>query len=414
MRILVLSDTYPPVNRGGAGEVASLVADGLAARGHEILVVTAGNQSSGMPATRPGLVTIATVAAPTLRLVRRHLSVVNPRAVSGVWYLARAFRPDAIHVHNVHERLSFAALLTARGGASRHKIPLVLTAHDYLLFCLTKFLCSRGDAGFRANPSTCENCHTIRLVPGRNAIVHGIVRRTVTTLACISRAQATAMEANGFANVRMSVVHNGLDSGACESRPEDGEAFRRRLRLDGRPIVLFGGRASGAKGGDQLVRAMAHVTRRIPAQLVVLGDRPEYFAVVRRIAAESGLAPDVVHDGGWLDAEGLREAHGAAAICAIPSVYPDPFNLMTLRAMLHGKPVVGTCFGATPELVVDGVTGRIADPWDAPAFGGAIADLLAHPTTALSMGAAGRMRARVEFTLERQLAGYSRLLGAPS
>ena len=420
MRILVLSDTYPPVNRGGAGEVASMVADGLAARGHEILVVTGAASpasGSGMPVTRPGMVAVATVASPALGIARRHLSVANPVAVAGVWRLARDFAPEAVHAHNVHERLSFASLLVARGGASKHRVPLVLTAHDYLLFCLTKFLCSRGDAGFRATPATCEHCHTIRRVPGRNAVVHGIVRRMVTTLACISRAQARAMAANGFADVRTSVVHNGLDGGACESRSGDGEAFRRRLGLDARPIVLFGGRASGAKGGDQLVRAMAHVTRRLPAQLVVLGDRPEYFAVVRRIAAESGLPcsgrSGVVHDGGWLDPEGLREAHGAAAVCAIPSVYPDPFNLMTLRAMLHGRPVVGTCHGATPELVVDGVTGRIADPWDAAAFGGAIADVLAHPATAASMGASGRMRALAEFTLERQLSGYARLLGVP-
>ena len=414
MRILVLSDTYPPVNRGGAGEVASLVADGLAAHGHEILVVTAGASGSGRPVTRPGTVAIATVVSPVVGIARRHLSVVNPVAVAGVWRLAREFAPEAVHAHNVHERLSFASLLAARGGASKHRVPLVLTAHDYLLFCLTKFLCSRGNAGFRATPAACENCHTIRRVPGRNAVVHGIVRRMVTTLACISHAQARAMAANGFLDVRTAVVHNGLDGSVCESRPGDGEAFRRRLGLDARPIVLFGGRASGAKGGDQLVRAMAHVTRRIPAQLVVLGDRPEYFAVVRRIAAESGLPAGVVHEGGWLDAEGLREAHGAAAICAIPSVYPDPFNLMTLRAMLHGKPVVGTCHGATPELVIDGVTGRIADPWDAAAFGGAIADVLAHPEAAASMGAAGRARASAEFTLDRQLVGYARLLGVPS
>lgn len=389
------------------------MAEGLAARGHEILVVTAGAGGVGVPTTRPSSVTIASVSAPIVGIARRHLSVVNPVAVAGVWRLARTFRPEAVHAHNVHERLSFASLLAARGGSSKHRVPLVLTTHDYLLFCLTKFLCSGGDAGFRAAPTSCENCHTIRRVPGRNAVVHGIVRRMVTTLACISHAQSRAMAANGFADVRTSVVHNGLAGDACESRPGDGDAFRRRLGLDARPIVLFGGRASGAKGGDQLVRAMAHVTRRIPAQLVVLGDRPEYFAVVRRIAAESGLPAGVVHDGGWLDVEGLREAHGAAAVCAIPSVYPDPFNLMTLRAMLHGKPVVGTCYGATPELVVDGVTGRIADPWDPAAFGSAIADVLAHPATAASMGASGRMRALAEFTLERQIAGYARLLGVP-
>lgn len=410
MRILVLSDTYPPTNRGGAGEVAALVADGLAARGHEVLVVTAGGDT-GPASTRPGEVTVATVRAPVAGMARRHLSVANPVAMAGVWRHARTFRPDAVHAHNVHERLSFASLAVARGGSRRDRVPLVLTAHDYLLFCLTKFLCSRGDAGFRATPERCAHCRTITRVPGRNALVHGLVRRTVTTLACISHAQSRALRANGYADVPVEVVHNGLDAAACVSRPGDGEAFRRRLGLDARPIVLFGGRASGAKGGDQLVRAMAQVIRRLPAQLVVLGDRPEYFTVVRRIAAESGLPSGVVHDGGWLDREGLREAHGAAAACAIPSVYPDPFNLMTLRAMLHGRPVVGTCHGATPELVVDGVTGRIADPWDPPAFGDAIADVLGDPAAAAAMGSAGRARAVAEFTLDRQVEGYERLLG---
>ncbi len=418
MRILVLSDTYPPANRGGAGEVASLVADGLAARGHELLVIAGTAPGSpagrtGSPPGRPG-VAVARVAAPTWSVARRHLSLANPVAVAEVWRLARAFRPDAVHAHNVHERLSFAALAVARGGAPRDRVPVVLTAHDYLLFCLTKFLCSRGDAGFQATPTRCTHCASIRRVPGRNAIVHAIVRRHVSTVACISHAQSRALGANGFADVAHEVVYNGLDATTCETRPGDGAAFRARLGLDDRPIILYGGRASGAKGGDQLVRAMAHVTRRVPAQLVVLGDRPEYFAVVRRIADEVGLPAGVVHDGGWLDAEALREAHGAAAACAIPSVYPDPFNLMTLRAMLHGKPVVGTCHGATPELVVDGVTGRIADPWDAGAFGNAIADILEGPGMGRAMGTAGRARGLREFTLHRQLDGYARLLGVPA
>ncbi len=249
--------------------------------------------------------------------------------------------------------------------------------------------------------------------PSRQKLMRASAQWGLKKIAVVSGAVHQACVAAGYPLHKLAVVHNGLDGGACESRPGDGDAFRRRLQLDGRPIVLFGGRASGAKGGDQLVRAMSHVIRRVPAQLVVLGDRPEYFTVVRRIAAESGVPSGVGHDGGWLDPEGLRQAHGAATVCAIPSVYPDPFNLMTLRAMLHERPVVGTCHGATPELVVDGVTGRIADPWDAEAFGTAIADVIADPATAAAMGAAGRVRAIAEFSLDRQLAGYAQLLGVP-
>jgi glycosyltransferase involved in cell wall biosynthesis len=84
---------------------------------------------------------------------------------------------------------------------------------------------------------------------------------------------------------------------------------------------------------------------------------------------------------------------------------------MTLRAMLHGRPVVGTCHGATPELVVDGETGLIADPWDADAFGDALADILLDPDRARLMGEAGRTRGMSMFTLGRQIDSYARLLG---
>jgi len=411
----VLSDTYPPVNRGGAGEVASLVADGLALRGHEVCVVTSGRGADRESARDTGGrgnagVSVQRIRTPVPAIARRHLSILNPVAVAGVWRVAREFRPDAVHVHNVHERLSFASLAVARGGGSR-TLPVILTAHDYLLFCLTKFLCSRGDVGFTATPTQCVHCTTMRRVPGRNLIVHSLVKRHVTSLACISHAQARAMACNGFADVPTTVVHNGLDGSACVSKASDGEAFRLRLGLDSRPIVLFGGRASGAKGGDQLARAMVRAIKRVPCQLVVLGDRPEYFVTLRAIADDAGLPADALHDGGWLDQDGLREAHGAAAVCAIPSVYPDPFNLMTLRAMLHGRPVVGTCHGATPELVVDGETGLIADPWDADAFGDALADILLDPDRARLMGEAGRTRGMSMFTLGRQIEAYARLLG---
>ena len=74
--------------------------------------------------------------------------------------------------------------------------------------------------------------------------------------------------------------------------------------------------------------------------------------------------------------------------------------------------VVGTCFGGTPEIVVDGVTGYLADPWDADAFGNRLADVLCDPERARQMGAAGRKRLEARFTLDRQVQAYDALLGS--
>jgi spore coat protein SA len=206
------------------------------------------------------------------------------------------------------------------------------------------------------------------------------------------------------------VIHNGIDPAACVATPEEGAALRDRFGLDGRPLVLFGGRISGAKGGDQLIRAVAYARRRVDLQLVILGDRAAYFAHARRLAGEAGLPQGALHTPGWLGPDDLRRAIGAAEVCATPSVYPDPFNLMNLRAMGHRKPVVGTPYGGTPEIVVDGETGYIADPWDPQAFGDRLADVLRDPSLAARLGEAGRRRLEAHFTLDRQVGTYDALL----
>jgi glycosyltransferase involved in cell wall biosynthesis len=402
VRILVLSDSYPPHNLGGAGEVAHLVSKELAARGHEVMVATAVTRASLAGPEVQGEIRVHRIWSPVPSALRLHLSVMNPPAMAQIGRLAREFCPEIVHAHNVHERLSYGALGAARAGGA----PLVLTAHDYLLFCLTKFLCSDGQSRYAATPSRCAHCRHIRRVPARNRLVHHLVRRNVASIACISQAQRTVLTANGFADVPLEVVYNGIDPQVPRASAGEREAFRRRHGIDERPLVLFGGRISGAKGGDQLLRAMVRVRRRIDAQLAILGDRQMYLDHARRLASEVGLEQSALHTVGWLNGLDLELAFAAADVCTTPSVYPDPFNLMNLRAMAHAKPVVGTCYGGTPEIVVDEETGYIADPWQPEVFGDRIADLLTQPDISRCMGQAGRTRLETSFTLERQVAGY--------
>ncbi len=406
MRILVLSDTFPPHNLGGAGEVADLVSQGYAARGHDVLVLTAAPDRQAGRLEQRGGVRVRRLWLPVPALLRLHLSVAHPLAVAMVRRAAAAFAPDVVHAHNVHERLSIASLGAARAGAAR----LILTAHDYLLFCLTKFLCAEGCSEYTATPSRCVHCKHIRRVPGRNQAVHGLVRRNVSAIACISRAQRATLEANGFRDIPLEVVHNGIAPQVPVFDAAQRQAFRAFRGINDRPLVLFGGRISGAKGGDQLLRAMVHARRRVDCQLAAAGDRPTYFAHARGLADEEGLEQSAFHSLGWLDAGALDLAFAASDVCATPSVYPDPFNLMNLRAMAHRKPVVGTCYGGTPEIVSDGETGLIADPWRPEEFGARLAELLADPARSRHLGEAGRARLEAHFTLDRQVDQYLTLL----
>jgi starch synthase len=90
----------------------------------------------------------------------------------------------------------------------------------------------------------------------------------------------------------------------------------------------------------------------------------------------------------------------------------EPLGIVNLEAMACGAAVVGTATGGIPEVVADGVTGRLVPieqvddgtgtPTDPERF---IADLarvmnevLSDPTRAAEMGRAGRVRAEQEFS----------------
>ena len=92
-------------------------------------------------------------------------------------------------------------------------------------------------------------------------------------------------------------------------------------------------------------------------------------------------------------------AYRAASAVLVPSIYPDPFPTVNLEAMALGRPVVGTRFGGTPEVVEEGRTGFIVDPRDAEATARALTSLLADPEAADRMGRAGRERIAREFSL---------------
>ncbi len=414
MRILVLSDNFPPANPGGAGAVAAAVAQRLAEWGHEINVVTYSADSAGDrcgSVSRQEGLTVHRLHSPWPRRLRLYLSLLHPWLVAQITQLVRKLQPDVVHAHNLHEHLSLAALAAVRVTGAR----LILTAHDYRLFCLTKFLCARANArgeqqqatgSLAAQPFTCRYCGPrLRFFPVRNRLIRWLVDRHVAALVCISEAQRAALAANGFRRAPLTTIHNGVDPATCWSASGERAAWRRRFGLDERPLILFGGRISGAKGGDQLVRALAVARRRVDAQLAVLGDNTEYLRFLERLAHTEGVGGHV-YGLGWLAGDDLRQAFGAADVIATPSVYPDPFNLMNIEAMAHARPVVATCYGGAPEIVVHGETGFIADPWDEAAFGDRLATVLTDRELAQAMGAAGRQRVLDRFTLDRQVRAY--------
>ena len=104
----------------------------------------------------------------------------------------------------------------------------------------------------------------------------------------------------------------------------------------------------------------------------------------------------------WLGfQEDVRPVFAALDIVVVASLGSEAISRVVLEGMAMARPVVGTRVGVIPELIMDGVTGRLVPPADAAALAGALAPLIRDPAMARAMGARGRARAESEYSLGR-------------
>ncbi|MEK7135015.1 MAG: glycosyltransferase family 4 protein, partial [Patescibacteria group bacterium] len=103
------------------------------------------------------------------------------------------------------------------------------------------------------------------------------------------------------------------------------------------------------------------------------------------------------------DRSEVKKIFTKAKIVVVPSLYLDPFPTVNLEAMAASRPVVGTCFGGTPEVVVDNETGHIVNPYDEKKLIEKIIDLLENPDRMKLFGSNGRKRIEKFFSLEKQI-----------
>jgi glycosyltransferase involved in cell wall biosynthesis len=152
------------------------------------------------------------------------------------------------------------------------------------------------------------------------------------------------------------------------------------------PVIGFVGRIEPRKGPLDLVRAAPAIRRGAPgAQLVLVGGDP--FGSDPAYTAAVAASPDVKHLP-WADnAPGLMRH---LDVLVLPS-YEEPFGTVLAEAMAVGTPVVATSVDGLPEVVDDGVTGRLVAPGDPDAIATAVLEVLRRRT---EMGSAARERAK--------------------
>lgn len=411
MRVLVLSDHYPPNTRGGADIAAERLSAEIARRGHSVRVLTTVEERSRVGSDTVRGVQVRRVISGYPHRFRGYLAVWNPGVVRQVALEIARFRPDIVHAHNIHTHISFQALIEAK----RASVPVVLTAHDHQLFCGSKFSCMDPATPARVPPFRCARCQRLRYFPLRNRLIRRAMGISGARVLAVSSALRDDLIANGLDPNLVEVAHNGIDPTSMEVSQERVRFFAQQHGLEGKKALLFGGRVSYAKGIDQAVLAIGRLPRSIEFVLLVLGSSEEYAPYLRGLARSLKVEDRVVFLP-WLSGDDLKAAYALSDLCLTPSIYREPFNLINIEAMAMGRPVVTGCFGGPPEVVVDGVTGYVVDPRDTDLLASRLLKLLSDEALATSMGQAGHRRLLERFTVahqaDRTLSAYETAMGS--
>ncbi|HET8888979.1 MAG TPA: glycosyltransferase family 1 protein [Candidatus Angelobacter sp.] len=221
--------------------------------------------------------------------------------------------------------------------------PAVATIHDVIYLACSQDLPSRaGRLYYRAMMNACSR----------------MAARIITDSEHSRREIARYLNADPD---RIDVIYPGVDRAFHPVTDAVQLAdVRSRFGID-REYILCVGIYKLRKNHAGLLRAFQRcLANGTQAQLVIAGPMAEGEAVLRRLAAELGVAEHVVFTGFVNDAD-LRALYSAARVCVCPSLY-EGFGFTVLEAMACGAPVV--CSGATSLPEVAGDAALYFDPHD--------------------------------------------------
>jgi len=387
MRILMVSDFYPPFLGGLERHVQSLSRE-LVAMGHSVSVATLWHDDLAPFEVDAGVRIYRLkgwhrILKPFHQDASRqyHPTVPDPGIMAELREVVAKERPDILHARGW---MLYSVLPLVGNHAPR----LVVTLHDYGLVCCKKtFICSGLPC---SGPSylKCVACGRDQLgILKSSALAGGLLlsramhERVARYIAISSAVREASIGGSGVRPSRISVVPTMVPDAIVE----EGRAVARPAFLPAQDgYILFVGNLSAHKGLDVLFEAYDQALASL-AELVVIGIEPA--GAGRRYPAGVTVAVNRPH------AE-VMAAWRHCSVGVVPSIWPEPFGQVAIEAMVCGCPVVASAIGGLRDAIADGETGLLVPPGDPLALRQALRALLEDPSTRARFGEAGRQRAQ--------------------
>ena len=332
MKVLIVHNRYQ--QRGGEDAVVDAETRLLAANGIDVERLDADNDAI------EGLVPKIQVSASQFG--------IPTTALSEFCGVISSFQPDVVHVHNWFPTLSPSIFNICR----RANVPVVHTLHNYRLLCA-------GATMFR-DGHVCEDCvgTTLRL-PG---IVHSCYRNSFAGTAVATAGMLThwsigtwRRSVDRFIALSQFARHKLIDGGLPSNKIVVKPNF-----IDPDPgigsgcgqYLLYAGRLTEEKGLRVLLECWMHGPD-LPL-LKIAGGGPLQDEVRQAAATLKNVE--------WLGCRSSEEVldlmrNATALLC--PSQWYEGMPRVVIESLAVGTPVIASCIGCYPEMIVDGDSGAL-------------------------------------------------------
>lgn len=397
MKIVFLQDDFPPESFGGAGISTYELARGMKKAGHDVYVITTCRLEKDAGESDVDGLRVFKITSNYHQRWRSYRSLWNTPVTHVVKKILKRIRPDVVHINNVHMHLSFYCFLLAR----RYAQTVVFTARDTMSICYGKLATKNYLESHDPKVTLLDNLKQARW---RYNPLYTLLVQWYVSLAhvrvSVSNTLRDALQKNGIRNVE--TIHTGIDTTLWRLSPEATQEFREKYKLNDKKVILHNGRLSYGKGSDALFNAFKTIVQAVPeAVLLVVGQESDYG---KKIGDD--MPKESVIFTGWVDRDMVRVSFAVADVVVVPSMYLDPFPRVVIEAMASQKPVVGSCYGGSSELIVDGVTGYVVNPSHPEEIVHKTLDLLRNSAKAEQFGRAGFEIIKKDFNLENMVKKY--------
>ena len=388
MRILLVNKYF--YRKGGAETYFFALAEGLKALGHEVAFFSMKHPNNEPSRWSKYFVSekdyVGEISA-FKKVQEASTLIYSFEAKRKFEALLEEFKPDIIHMNNVHRQLTLSILDAPY--LKKHHVPVVYTAHDYILLCPAYTMVNgRGEV--------CDACLDRHFMHAtKNICVKG--SRAKSALATMeaeflkfhhsydkidliiapSKFMKSKLDEGGFAGKTVAMQNFLTDSQmAMGARVANTHKFE-DTKAGARPYFLFFGRLSKEKGiltlvkaflqaaglakGNDTVRNDDRGTRTLPDvwDLHIVGDGPERGAIEQLIASAGQQAASRIHLLGYKSGEKLQREVGNARFTVLSSEWRENRPYSGLESLAAQTPIIGARIGGIPELIEEGATGFV-------------------------------------------------------